>query len=172
MAIPATPCALRVVFPCVLAVAASVPATDAGAMPSRTRHVSATAVCEAPLSVFDAPLRKRPVAIRNEGSSGIFISCAVPTDHAGDLATSEVRLLFASTVQQALNCTIVAGVGANLYREVKSVVVPAGGVASIHWTGIDKRGGEGAIALSCALPPGVEARTLSLHEVDADTSSL
>lgn len=171
MANPAAPRALHAALPCVLLLAL-VPAADADAMPTRTRHISATAVCEAPLPSFDVSLRKRPVAIANEGSSGIFISCALTTDHTGDLATNEVRILFASPDQRTVNCTIVAGVGSNLYREGKSVTVPAGGVAAIHWTGIHKRGGEGAIALSCTLPGGVEVRTLSLHEVDADLYAL
>ena len=166
MTIPCTPGARHLVVPCLLALLAASAAPDAAAMPSRTRHISATAVCEAPLPIYDATLRKRPVAIANEGTSPIFISCALPTDHSGGVATSEVRVLFASRVQRTVNCTIVAGVDSDLYREGRSVVVPAAGVASIQWNGIDKRGVAGAISLSCTLPPGTEVRTLSLHELD------
>lgn len=36
--------------------------------------------CRPALPVFDAQVRTRPLAIRNEGSSPVFISCAMPTE--------------------------------------------------------------------------------------------
>ncbi len=39
---------------------------------------NATAFCQTALPVFDGNVRKRPLAVTNEGTSNAFISCSIP----------------------------------------------------------------------------------------------
>lgn len=69
----------RFVSPCVLAAAiVAAPAAVEAAPIERTLYVNASAHCQAALPVFDGLIRKRPLAVVNEGQAGAFVTCAIP----------------------------------------------------------------------------------------------
>lgn len=127
----------------------------------RNFSANATSYCQTALPVFDGNVRKRPLAVQNEGSSNAFVTCSF-TAQATDanLVTLIANNIGASPA--SLTCTAVTGLntGANEYV-VKTVVVPASGWQGMQWTGADFNGspakipGIGLFNVSCALPPGV-----------------
>ena len=150
-----------------LAVAAaySVPAV------AQEYHVNASqpaARCQSALPVFDTVLRKRPLAVQNEGATSTFISCAFEMDGGEATIDNSAILLdtyftnFGETDTQ-VTCTAVTGYagGENEYVSI-TVDVPTEIVeetdGNAYWTDTDFEGGgmeTSLIAISCNLPPGV-----------------
>jgi hypothetical protein len=155
---------------CALALATLFHAPEGSAATERVQRISATAVCEAPLPVFDLPLRKRPIGIGNEGTTAIFVSCALPADAvaAPGGATVSVRLAMLSTTAAAtVNCQLVTGTTDALSYTAGSAVVPAGGATWLTWDNIDKGAAGGTLNFLCNLPPRVDLSTIVYREVDA-----
>jgi len=143
--------------------------TDAAAATVRAHAYTATAVCEAPLPVYDATLRKRTRGILNEGSSPIFISCSVPGDTVGDQTTGTLAVYFQSfgSANATINCTLNAGSrlgGAGTIAG--STVVGAGGGNNIVWSNVDKVTYYGAYNVSCNVPGDIEMGMIFLSETD------
>lgn len=143
----------------------------AGAEAAGVRHhyYSATSVCEAPLPVYDATLRKRPLGISNEGTTPIFISCSLPTDFVGDRDTNTVQIHFASMGAAGfVTCTLVAGTrnyGA-IVGVAASTSVGANGTSFVSWNQVDKRDTYGTLNFSCNLPRDIEMNLLIAGEQD------
>lgn len=122
-------------------------------------------MCQAALPAFETALRKRPLAIQNEGAATVFVSCAY-TFQAGGRQGEDQFVQARLSVQSvgghdiAIQCTGVWGVPPSFYAySVKSVVAPASGAAvGIEWTGADiapgHSGGEEYFSVSCTLPAG------------------
>jgi hypothetical protein len=145
---------------CVLAVAALHAPTVLAA--ERTINVSATGICDAPLPVFNAELRRRPVAVQNESTRPVFVTCTLPTDREGQSATGKVRVGFrASGPAATISCTMVSGTDAVTYYVVEDVQIAGGGQASVFWEDIDKWSSSGTYSFSCNLPAGVAMDTIS-----------
>lgn len=137
-------------FAAVLGVAAS---GDASAEITRQ---NATGICQGALPAFDTQIRKRPLAVRNEGSQTAFVSCSLAgTD--GEVHRS-VELVFtnATAAEAQINCTIVSGrtVGPAPQYYPQSVSVPAGTVRGILHTFNRSVDPANMINASCQLPPG------------------
>lgn len=137
----------------VVGLAASMPA-DA------VTHVTAsnaTNYCQTALPVFDGNVRKRPLAVQNEGSSNAFVSCAMNTED-GPAFAAEVWFHSNSGSAADVTCTGVAGFLGASEASVKSVNLPGDGSQdSILWTEADFPGGSmgsGLFAVSCNLQPG------------------
>lgn len=152
-----------------LALAAVLHVPEGRAATERVQRVSATAACEAPLPVFDATLRKRPIGIGNEGTTSIFVSCSLPADSAAPPggATVSVRLAMrgggpATTV----NCQLVTGTPDNLSYTAGSAVVPAAGAAWLTWNNVHKGAASGTLNFSCNVPPMVDLGTILYRETD------
>lgn len=155
---------------CALALAALLHAPEGSAATERVQRISATAVCEAPLPVFDLTLRKRPIGIGNEGTTPIFVSCSLPADTVAPPggATVSVRLAMLSTTAPAtVNCNLVTGTPDNLAYTAGSAVVPAGGTTWLTWDNVHKGAASGTLNFSCNLPPQVDLSTIMYREVDA-----
>jgi len=155
---------------CALALAALLHAPDSQAATERVQRISATAVCEAPLPVFDVTLRKRPLGIGNEGTTPIFVSCALPADSVAPPggASVSVRLAMLSNAPATtVNCNLVAGTPDNLSYTAGSTVVPSGGTAWLTWNNVHKGSARGTLNFSCNLPPQVDLGTIMYREVDA-----
>lgn len=148
----------------IAAVASSVAPGAEAALIDRTLYFNASAHCQAALPVFDGLIRKRPLAVVNEGDSGAFVTCAIPTQDR--LVTLEV---FASTRDGAarrLSCTAVSGLEGNGYYASRWVDLPASGErASMFWWGTYYGGPVAGptgdpnffigpyLAVTCQLPP-------------------
>lgn len=143
-------------------------ATGAGAENSRIHSWSATSVCEAPLPVYDATLRKRPLGITNEGTATIHISCSLPGDHRANTDDAWVYVYFTSTGPAATaSCTMAAGnryTGA--FYETKSVAVGAGASTLIQFEDVNRGTAFGSLNFSCNLPPGIELNMLLGYQFD------
>lgn len=153
---------------CLLAVAGLAATDDATAATSRSRFITATAVCESPLPQYDATLRKRPLGITNEATTPVFISCSLPADYVGDQVNGLLDFNFASLgVGGTVNCSLVAG--SRLFGVTaipKSVTVSAEGYSAIRWANIDKRHYFGSYNVTCNLPKDVELNTILYQEND------
>ena len=149
-----------------LAVAAfySVPVT------AQDIHVNASqpvARCQSALPVFDTVLRKRPLAVQNEGETPTFISCGFEFDagQAINFAPLMVDTYFSnfSGADVEVNCTAVTGWsgGENEYVSFSTTIPaeePEEGDGNIFWEDTDFEGGgmeTSLIAISCNLPAGV-----------------
>lgn len=135
-------------------------ATASAAPIDRTKMVMATSICQSALPVFDGVVRKRPMAVQNEGTTATFITCGLEGEYFGARHAREVYVhltnLTASTV--TVSCTLVdAGNGLNAPTYLpKSAVLPANiPTWDMHWSLADS-GGQGFLypAISCNLPPG------------------
>lgn len=155
---------------CALALVALLHASESQAATERVQRISATAVCEAPLPVFDLTLRKRPIGIGNEGTTSIFVSCALPADSVAPPggATVSVRLAMLEPVPAAtVNCQLVTGTPDNLSYRAGSIVVPTGGTVWLTWNNIHKGSERGTLNFNCNLPPQIDMSTILYREVDA-----
>ena len=71
--------------------------------------------CQAALPVFDGQIRKRPLAIQNEGTSNAFITCALRGRFGGTSATTgtsafvTVGLINNTGSSRTATCTLVDG---------------------------------------------------------------
>ncbi len=137
-----------------------------------------TGICQSALPVFDGNIRKRPLAVQNEGSGDAFITCSYPSGEgrfAGGSPTTRVwqYMVNISANPVTVTCTGVAGSPASSFQVVKSVVVPANSsTAEISWFAADFPGapttfpGNGAFSASCLLPPGAGVRTSFVDSVE------
>ena len=149
-----------------LAVAAvySVPVT------AQDIHVNASqpvARCQSALPVFDTLIRKRPLAVQNEGTGPAFITCGFEFDagQATNFAPLMVDTYFSNNTDAdiEITCTGVTGWagGDNEYVAFSTTIPavdPEEGDGNIFWEDADFEGGgmeTSLIAISCNLPAGV-----------------
>jgi len=123
---------------------------------AQASRVASTAVgaCQASLPLYDASLRKRPLGMRNEGSSHVFISCGVQWGFM--VYSNDEDVVYATNQNRKpvdLTCTLVAGPFPGLAAYMpKTVTLPAYGTDSIVWTETYNP----YFNVSCDVPPGVE----------------
>jgi hypothetical protein len=123
--------------------------------------INASGNCNGALPTYEGALRKRPLAIRNEGATNAFVSCSIPRSQADDGYTI-VGAYFSNSSgsDKTINCTLVDGAGgfgaAALYP--KSLMLAAGTTDFIAWSSAEFELTEFAswINLSCNLPAGTE----------------
>lgn len=121
---------------------------------------NAPSICQGALPNFDGVLRKRPLAVQNEGVGDAFVSCAWSTE------TFPVRLhVQAGAIggqAASLSCTLVSGTQGNAFVRVatKSIDLPADGAQQeLTWRPEDFGQPAGSefpdafLALTCKLPP-------------------
>lgn len=143
-----------------VAAAAMLPATASAATVLRSHVSHGTANCQAALPVFDGNIRKRPMALANEGTGNAFVTCDSESISNSATGFSGVAMGFYNrdgVADVEVSCTLVNGV---LFGEgyfPKTVAVAAGGVNLVQWTAADNNGNNfAAPALSCNLPAGVD----------------
>lgn len=140
---------------------------DASAATVERNEVSLSASrCQPALPAFDGAIRKRPLAMQNEGASGLaFVTCAFD-GVAGDVPSrKELQVGLINTTPAvpgqltltSVSCTLVdagAGFAAPIYI-TKSVLYGAAAHGPITFTTADNNGQPFIYpALSCGLPPG------------------
>lgn len=153
---PSRPLAI-LVFACGLCCAPGAPAQDF----FRQETAMSAESCQAALPVYDGNIRKRPLAIVNEGAGGAFVTCAF--SQAGGRVTEGLRLHVVNngTTFKAVSCTLVDGPqdnpGPRLHVVRALAVAPGGAPQAIAWLRSDPdlpSSGFVAPALSCLLEPG------------------
>jgi hypothetical protein len=125
-----------------------------------TDFANAPSICQGALPNFEGALRKRPLAVQNEGAVDAFVTCAWSTE------TFPVRLhVQAGAIggQGAnLTCTLVSGTEGNDFvrTSTKSIDLPANGLQQeFTWRPEDFGQPTGSefpnafLGLTCKLPP-------------------
>ena len=134
----------------------------AGAVTSaRVFNQNATGNCQSALPTFDGQIRKRPLAIQNEGTAPAFVSCAFmsPSNLAG---VTQVTLLADNNTGSPvdISCTLVSGVSHNGVPKYfpKTITMAANsGLNGFTWTTADNGGANFTdydLSASCNLPVG------------------
>ena len=143
-----------------IAIAATMTAGDAQAVVrQRALFTNPVGICQAALPAFEGQIRKRPLAIQNEGTSNAFVTCAFTSQAE---ATSVV-MYFAGfdNLAHDVTCTGVTGFNRGLNQFVtKTVTLPASDSSSLAWAPADFAGGsstfpDARFSVSCNLAPGV-----------------
>lgn len=126
---------------------------------------NASANCQGALPNFEGSVRKRPLAVQNEGSSAAFVTCSFVNEYDIDdqRQISYYGAWFTNngTSAATVSCTGVAGyeTGSQNTFNSKSVVVAANAAAQAQiFFRPEDNGGNGyypLVSLSCNLPPGV-----------------
>lgn len=144
-----------------LATAALLPASANAATTPRTATASAPALCQPALPAYDGLIRKRPLAVQNEGTAPAFVSCAFIGDtYTTGTVSAFVYLINNNASAVTVSCTLVnSHAGGLMGSYPKSVSVPAnnpGGTVSIEWTTADTGGSLFSrwVSLQCRLPAG------------------
>lgn len=162
-----TPC--RTALATGLVVAGAVLAGMAAAA-NRQSASQAVNYCQSALPVFDGNIRKRPLAVQNEGTGTAFVTCSYPSGEgrgSGGSVTTQVWQYFISNADAdlILNCTGVSGVTLESAQFiVKSTVLPAGASSVLVWSAEDFAGApavfpsHSVFSISCSLPPGAGLR--------------
>ena len=136
--------------------------------PNRQSVSHPTGYCQTSLPVFDGNVRKRPLAVQNEGTGVAFVTCSYPSPEGrepGESATTRVWQYFVNTsaAPVTVSCTGVASTNnqdSAQYVTKSRVVNPGAGEQSISWYAADFAGmptvfpNQGAFSVSCGLPPG------------------
>jgi hypothetical protein len=136
----------------------------------RQFNQNATGVCQSALPVFDGQIRKRPLAVQNEGTASAFVSCAFMSPAAGGAGVDQIRLYADNNTGSPVDitCTLVSGVSHNGVPRYfpKTITMPANsGLNEFLWTAADNGGvnfNDIALSASCNLPVGTG---LSLSEI-------
>ena len=126
----------------------------------RTELKMAVSACQAALPAFDGMIRKRPLAVQNEGSSTAFVSCGLEGVFNAEPhnAYVSIGLVNVGTSDVTIHCTLVDAGNAftnPVYLPAFRTVLP-GMNSAIFWHA------EGYAfiypAISCSLPPGAGIR--------------
>lgn len=146
---------------------AAIAAATAASSDARAQVVgpldAAVSRCQPALPAFDGLIRKRPLAVVNEGNGPAFVTCGFQGDvYAFDdngLYQAVVRFTNATGGALSVSCTLVAGSSATVEDGflTKSRSVAAGATQALVWSGDDYGDGRfgSFAAVSCNLPPGL-----------------
>jgi hypothetical protein len=122
---------------------------------------NATGACQAALPYYEDAIRKRPLAIQNEGDAGAFVNCSlVGTERStGGLKEAQVVVTNMSDAPLEVACTLIGEVTeASMTFLPKTVTVPAnqsGSAYVLRWDATDIGGTLLKTAnLSCNVPGG------------------
>ncbi len=152
----------------ILAACASMGASDAGAVTqSRTWTQNAVGPCQAALPAFEGQIRKRPLALQNEGTGTAFVSCAFSAAGSSDLVSGSITrvYVYAASIDGAahtISCTGVTGFNTDQNQfVVKTATLSADGSQSrMQWNVSDFSDSpavfpRSTFSVSCRVDPGV-----------------
>lgn len=121
---------------------------------------NASGRCQGALPSFEGALRKRPLALQNEGAAPAFVTCSFLSDQMNDSVVSFG--LYGRSVsggEVTLTCTGVLGydTGTPVYSTKEVILDADGSQSSIYWDGADFGGDINPgvpVSLNCSLPSG------------------
>lgn len=158
-----------------IAVAASLPGAARAGIEDIQVNSNPTGLCQGALPSFDTSLRKRPLAVKNEGSSDAFVTCSFTTlqqqSGSNSVLAPDVVSYFGAffansgSVDQTVSCTAVVGYENDpdvLYISKQALVkagnVPGGsddGFLFFYPEDADQTRFYQMVSMSCRLPAGV-----------------
>lgn len=141
-------------------VVASAP-TGAGAQSTLSTATHAIGTCEAALPAYEGTIRKRPLALVNEGMASAFVTCAFPGFEGGTFIGLDIWFTNFGNAAAVVRCTFVTGTAATGVPHAVPPTyttrireLPAGASDALFLT----QGGastDAPTSVSCALPPQV-----------------
>lgn len=150
-----------------IAIAALSTANAIAATSEQAPGAHATAFCQSALPAFEGLIRKRPLALQNEGTATAFVTCSVPSDlNARELLSLSIVFVNNTGGSVSISCTLVSGALGNVVYIPKATTGAGEYMANI-WSPSDI-GGNALSALSsfsCALPPGTGVHYLSALQI-------
>ena len=118
---------------------------------------NATGACQGSLPAFDTNIRKRPLAVRNEGTGSSFVSCSVMNLYGNGVTTAGVYVKNAGATPATISCTMVSGRQSfSPFYFPKSAEFGAGLGGFLIWDAAADNGGDNfqdLINFSCVLLP-------------------
>ena len=163
---------MHIPSPVSAAIGAVLVAVASCATPAHATRVTAqaTAICQGALPAFETAIRKRPLAVQNEGTTNAFVTCSFVnpgiTVGTTQILSASVQLQNLHQETQRVFCTAVSSDAVPapvppLYL-TKSVFVTPSATASTELTfsAQEFQGGQfllagNTISVQCNLPPGV-----------------
>lgn len=128
---------------------------------------NATSNCQGALPSFEGAIRKRPLAVQNEGTTNAFVTCSFVSEYDDESELLNMASYFGayfinrSATAKTVTCSGVAGydTGESNSYVSKTVTVAANSAAQaeLFFTPEDN-GGEGyhpLVSISCNLQPGI-----------------
>lgn len=163
---------MNVPSPVSIALGAALVAAAATGAPAHATRVTAqaTAICQGALPAFETAIRKRPLALQNEGTQAAFVTCAFvnpgPSDGSARVEAVLVYLQNVNAQTQQVSCTAVnstatASPAPALYLTKGAFVTPsATSSTQLRFAAAEFGGGASVlpgdtVGVSCNLPPGV-----------------
>ena len=119
--------------------------------------------CQGALPVFETAIRKRPLAVQNEGTASSFVTCGFETEiyQSATGGPIGIDLYFSNNTaqEQTVTCTAVTGWqgGDNEYVAFEAVMEPGADQGNIFVIDSDFENdgmATGLLAVSCNLPAG------------------
>lgn len=158
---------------CSAALGSALLATPAAAV---TRAVvlqqNGAGACQAALAAYVPSIRWRPLAVQNEGSSSVFVSCSPPSLKGlipNDTAGYNLRLVNRGTSVVSVSCTAVIGSDgvANplTVSLTKSIAIGGNSTGLLTWRSLEGYGTSVPFNVQCQLPPGVGISGIELNQV-------
>lgn len=145
-----------------LAVASTYSAQSIAALEIKGSASNPTARCQGALPVFETAIRKRPLAIENEGTAATFVTCSFEAstyDSTSGILMLDTYFSNKSATDANVTCTAVTGYngGTNEYVSLTTAVPANSTGANPFWLDEDFEGfmPDGLVSISCNLPPGV-----------------
>ncbi|MEO6137215.1 MAG: hypothetical protein ABIP11_00945 [Luteimonas sp.] len=131
------------------------------------RWSNAVESCQGALPNFEGALRKRPLAIDNEGTSAAFVTCSMAADLGSPSGVTGVAALFTNRTGGAVtvNCTLISGIVGTAIYLPKAIAIAANGQVIASWDSASDNGGHAFLLanLSCALPVGTEINVVQTN---------
>lgn len=164
----------------VLAALATAAPSSRAILPVRFMVSNPAGICQAALPAYEGMIRKRPLAMQNEGSGPAFVTCSLVAHHRYDdvpvnqyFQWAMLRVRSSSGTALTISCTGVWGYGlpSDMHYETASIVLPAdGATVDLAWdrpaAGWPGPNPGHVFSASCSLPPGaaVAEGWLQIHD--------
>ena len=155
-----------------------IPGQASAAVQTRVFSGNANAWCNSATPASDGFIRKRPLAVQNEGTSDAFVTCTFisqyPTVSYAGSAVTQVKIWAQSFdgAAHTINCTGVSGYPGFAQYIVKSINVDASGAQFVaNWNAADFMNAPAVFpsnlfSLSCHLPPGAALNDMYVSFTD------
>ena len=130
---------------------------------------NASGACQVTMSVYESVMRKRPLAMQNEGTSAAFVTCSPATLKgitANDTLGYNIRLINLGNTVADVNCTAVVGsqgVIGPVYV-TRSTNVVGSSCAVVTFRTFDGYTTTVPFNFQCLLPPGTGISTIELNQ--------
>lgn len=140
--------------------------TDAEALDRNRIDVSGpTNYCQAALPVFEGNIRKRPLAVQNEGTSNAFVTCSFQTrlfTSTDEVTEIELYVGNSNSTATDITCTAVGGFqGGALQLDTRETTLDPGEIDSFTYNDFQYNNDilPSPFSVSCNLLPG-----MAIHE--------